>query len=228
MTQTNTASPDLLIGQLAIQSQLAFAALSSLVAGIKASGPIDTLTNQLAQAEQILAAAPSANPGGDAVADFAPVVLAVGPHSGWRIKNAIEEAFLAGLKQELQQLLPTVKSMQCDHEMEHGDEGQYYASFSFVQVQFQDGTIHDFSRDYDADDEFSLKDSDEHIRCDLDGLDEEERKESEQAIAKYAALFGVDPTQEAVGNCLDHISNYIASYYEHSRRDGGLDVIYQP
>lgn len=228
LSTVKPASPDLVVAQLVIQNQQAHAALASLVAAVKATDNGDVLADTIAQADQVLGTVPDLQKASQGVPDFTTVVQLIGPHSGWRIKNALDEAFLSGLEQELQQLLPTVATMQADHEMEHGDEGQYYASFSYVEVAFQDGTKTSFSRDIDGDDEFFLGDSDGHIRCDLESLDDESREESQQEIVKYAAMFGVDPTQEAVGECLDHISNYIASYYEHSRRDGGLDVIYNP
>ena len=226
LSTVKPASPDLVVAQLVIQNQQAHAALASLVAAVKATDNGDVLADTIAQADQVLGTVPDLQKASQGVPDFTTVVQLIGPHSGWRIKNALDEAFIAGLEQEMRQLLPTITQIAADSDLENGDEGQCFASFCSATITFRDGTTKSFCRDNDGDDEFALNDDDQNIRYDLELLSDEEREEAQQEIEKYAAMFGVEPTQEAIGECLDHISNYISSYYEHFRRDGGLDVVY--
>lgn len=160
--------------------------------------------------------------------DLTPMVRVVGAGAGWKVLRAVNEAFEKVLKEDLAAALPTVASITADDETENGDEGQTYFSFSGMDITFKDGQKIRLSRDFDADiDEFTVSEDEELIRWACDGrADEDQLQSLDGVVAKYATLFGVEPSAENVKECLDTLGNYVGSYYNHNPREGGLDLVY--
>lgn len=161
--------------------------------------------------------------------DFTILANVLGGHAGHLVVNAANRAFEQALHDELARALPTVKSIEADSEMEHGDEGDYFASFSSVTVWFKSGGSENFSRNFDEDDEFALGDDDSLLRHDDDAVEDDPglKAERDANVAKYAKLFGVKADREVVLGCLDLISEYLGSYYWHNHRQGGTDHVYE-
>lgn len=161
-------------------------------------------------------------------ADFGPLAKVLGAHAGWMVVQAAKTAFEQALREEFARDLPTIAILDVADDMQDGDDGSSYASFEGVDVTFKDGTKLWIPQDHDGDgDEFSLADGEQLLRNEPEDLAENDRAEQAELVAKYAALFGVEPSREALITCLETISAYIGSYYWHNARQGGSDRVYE-
>lgn len=197
-------------------------ALANLTAAIRAGQDAAPL---LVLADQAIAGS-MRNPNGSP--DFTVLANVLGGHAGWRIVNEANRAFEQALREDLASKLPTIAILDVAEDMQDGDDGSSYPSFEGVDVTFKDGTKLWIPQDYDGDgDEFSLADGEQLLRNEAEDLDESDQAEQAELVAKYAALFGVEPNREALITCLDTISAYLESYYWHNARQGGSDRVYE-